>query len=419
MGERRRWVLAAVMAALLAATSAAGAFAAEPSVPDGTALAGAPTEVQIAVLSSHGWVDEEGLHVVGEVRNTSAYRINGFVTLHVTPGNNGAPSQVLTGTVVVTNLAPGARSAFVVSESPWDPMSTTVTEITAGGYVRGNPSGAMGASAVSAVTSDPALNTGTGDSVRVQMRNTTARPVQLFTATAGFREANGKVSNVGEVFTTDIILAPGEVWEDWAVSYAPSGKLAVAADVDVWARFADGAHEPVVSWQNWFRDIDGSSLRMSIAWLAEQGITTGCAPYRFCPTANVTRAQMAMFLDRAFDLPSATFNYFDDDDGMTGEASINALAKAGITGGCGTRRFCPTASVTRAQMALFLDRAIEPPLPLTSTNHFDDDDGRTGEAAINRIAEAGITGGCGTRRYCPAAFVTRAQMAAFLKRALD
>jgi hypothetical protein len=413
----RRWFVAAAMAALVSATAASVSLAAQPAPTGGSELADT-TEVDIAVLNSYGWVDDQGLHVVGEVRNTSAYRIDGFVTIEVTPGDNGASSQVLTGPAVVTNLAPGARSAYVVSEPAWDPPSTTVTSITAGGFIRPNPSGAIGVSAVSAVTSDPALNTGTGDSVRVQVRNTTARPVHLFSAVAGFRGSNGKISNVGLTGTTDVTLAPGEVWEDWA-SAAPSGKLAVSADVDVQARFADGANEAVVSWQNWFRDIDASSLRLSIAWLAEQGITTGCAPYRFCPTANVTRAQMAMFLDRAFDLPSAATDYFDDDDGKTGEASINALAKAGITGGCGPRRFCPTANVTRAQMAMFLDRAIEPPLPSTSTDYFDDDDGRTGEAATNRIAAAGITGGCGPRRFCPTAFVTRAQMAAFLKRALD
>ena len=115
----------------------------------------------------------------------------------------------------------------------------------------------------------------------------------------------------------------------------------MSADVDIQANFADGAGGAVVSWQNWFQDIDASSLRLSIAWLAEQGITIGCSTYRFCPTANVTRAQMAMFLDRAFDLPSATIDYFDDDDGKTGEASINALAKAGITGGCGPSRVLP------------------------------------------------------------------------------
>ena len=72
--------------------------------------------------------------------------------------------------------------------------------------------------------------------------------------------------------------------------------------------------------------------------------------------------------------PTATTDYFDDDDGKTGEGSINALAKARITGGCGPRRFCPTAYVTRAQMAMFLDRALA--LPNATTDYFDDDDGQ-------------------------------------------
>jgi hypothetical protein len=132
---------------------------------------------------------------------------------------------------------------------------------------------------------------------------------------------------------------------------------------------------------------------------------------------------MALFIMRGFDVPPATpgNDYFVDDNGVTGEGAINALAEAGITGGCDTARklFCPTARVTRAQMALFLDRAIEPPLPLTSEDFFDDDNGKTGEAAINRLAAAGITGGCGPRKYCPTANVTRGQMAAFLRRALE
>jgi hypothetical protein len=123
---------------------------------------------------------------------------------------------------------------------------------------------------------------------------------------------------------------------------------------------------------------------------------------------------MAQFLVREFDYPLTSTNYFDDDNGITGEGSINALAEKGITSGCATRRFCPTARVTRAQMAIFLDKALG--LPPTSTNFFDDDNGFTGEGSINRLAAAGITGGCGPRRYCPTASVSREQMAAFLKR---
>jgi glucose/arabinose dehydrogenase len=164
-----------------------------------------------------------------------------------------------------------------------------------------------------------------------------------------------------------------------------------------------------------FSDIATSTFIDSIHWLLYEGITAGCGGTRFCPTAAVTRAQMAMFLVRQFNHPLTSTNYFTDDNGITGESSINALRAAGITSGCTATQFCPTRPVTRAQMAIFLDKELNP--PDTSTDFFDDDDGKTGESSINRLASAGITGGCAARRYCPTASVTRGQMAAFLRRA--
>ena len=166
-----------------------------------------------------------------------------------------------------------------------------------------------------------------------------------------------------------------------------------------------------------FSDIANSTFLDDIHWLFYEGITGGCGGGKFCPTASVTRVQMAQFLVRAFDYPPTDTNYFTDDNGITGESSINALRAAGITSGCAPTLFCPTRPVTRAQMAIFLDKALG--LPPTGTDFFDDDDGKTGEASINRLAAAGITGGCGTRKYCPTASVTREQMAAFLHRALS
>jgi hypothetical protein len=164
-----------------------------------------------------------------------------------------------------------------------------------------------------------------------------------------------------------------------------------------------------------FTDIATSPFNGSISWLYLSGITGGCSATLFCPTAKVTRAQMAAFLARALELPSATTDYFDDDDGITLEHDINRMARAGLTGGCAPRRFCPTATVTRAQMAAFLARALD--LPYATTDYFDDDDGTTHERDINRLAKAGLTGGCGPRRYCPSQAITREQMAAFLHRA--
>ena len=97
--------------------------------------------------------------------------------------------------------------------------------------------------------------------------------------------------------------------------------------------------------------------------LADRQITLGCAanPPRYCPDRSVTRAQMASFLVRALQLPPApTPAGFTDTEGNTHQANIDALAAAGITLGCDTDplRYCPDQPVTRAQMATFLHRAL-------------------------------------------------------------
>jgi len=108
-----------------------------------------------------------------------------------------------------------------------------------------------------------------------------------------------------------------------------------------------------------FSDIASSTFLDDIHWIFYEGITTGCTATKYCPTANVTREQMAIFLDRALSLPATSTDYFTDDDGRTGEAAIDRLAKAGITTGCTATKYCPTANVTREQMAAFLRRAFE------------------------------------------------------------
>ena len=102
--------------------------------------------------------------------------------------------------------------------------------------------------------------------------------------------------------------------------------------------------------------------------LAELGITVGCKtePFRFCPDQPVTRARMATFLARAFDLEAAPSAGFADTKGSTHETSIDALAAAGVTVGCKAEplSFCPDQPVTRAQMATLLARALgDVPLP--------------------------------------------------------
>jgi len=165
-----------------------------------------------------------------------------------------------------------------------------------------------------------------------------------------------------------------------------------------------------------FSDIERSQFQPEIEWLVNAGITVGCAENYFCPTIGVTREQMASFLVRSLGLPPATTDYFSDDNGSVHEADINAIAQAGITTGCEVGSFCPGTNMTRAQMATFLTRSFD--LPVSGVDRFSDDTGSVHEADINAVALSGITMGCGGTSFCPAGTVTREQMAAFLYRAL-
>lgn len=170
-----------------------------------------------------------------------------------------------------------------------------------------------------------------------------------------------------------------------------------------------------------FVDDDASVHEGYIEALADDGITKGCDETRYCPTVAVTRGQMAAFLSRALSLPASSTNWFDDDDGHIFEADANALADSEITRGCGNGSgFCPDDAMTRGEMAAFLRRALE--LPASSTDHFGDDDADVFQDDINALASSGITKGCNppdNTRFCPDDTVTRAQMASFLGRALD
>jgi hypothetical protein len=164
-----------------------------------------------------------------------------------------------------------------------------------------------------------------------------------------------------------------------------------------------------------FADDDGSVFEGDIEWLFASGITTGCDDIYFCPDDPVTRGQMAAFLGRARDLPADPGDYFTDDDASVFERDIDALAGAGITQGCTTTRFCPDEGITRGQMAAFLVRAYG--LPPTGEDFFADDSSSVFERDINRLAASGITTGCSDSSFCADDPVTRAQMAAFLRRA--
>lgn len=172
--------------------------------------------------------------------------------------------------------------------------------------------------------------------------------------------------------------------------------------------------------------------------LAESGLTGGCGASSlsgmpiYCPEASVTRAEMAVFLERGmrgagYDPPTASGLVYDDVPASHWAAGwIEQLSADGITAGCGHGDYCPAASVTRAQMAVFLERAGHFPSqyspPAATGTRFDDvSAGYWAAAWIEQLAADGVTGGCSASPplYCPETAVTRAQMAAFLVRTFN
>jgi len=162
-----------------------------------------------------------------------------------------------------------------------------------------------------------------------------------------------------------------------------------------------------------------------IETLAESGITAGCGNDNYCPTSPVTRAQMAVFLERGihgsgFSPPAATGNVFLDVAATDFAASfIENFFLDGITGGCGNNNYCPNVEVTRDQMAVFLLRAKHGSsyTPPTATGVFEDVPlSHWAVHWIEQLAAEGITSGCDSNNYCPDAVVTRDQMAVFLVR---
>ncbi len=143
--------------------------------------------------------------------------------------------------------------------------------------------------------------------------------------------------------------------------FCPDEALDRAA-MAVWTVRVLDEQDPAEVTSTRFADVDAAHPQAAfIERFAELGVTRGCGDgSRFCPQDNVIRAQMAVFLSRAFALAEGPDPGFDDVAADAWYApSVASLAASGITRGCGDGSgFCPQDNVTRAQMALFLARAL-------------------------------------------------------------
>ncbi len=168
-----------------------------------------------------------------------------------------------------------------------------------------------------------------------------------------------------------------------------------------------------------FIDDDGSPFEDDIVALWAAGIATGCETWAFCPDRPITRGEMAAVLRRARpeSFPNAEAR-FSDVGGSVFAADIGAIAAAGVTAGCAPDLFCPDDPVTRATMAAFLRRTFQDLLTPDQSVEFEDLGDSVFADDVAWLAGTGVTSGCRPDAFCPGDPVTRGQMAAFLRRAL-
>ena len=124
--------------------------------------------------------------------------------------------------------------------------------------------------------------------------------------------------------------------------------------------------EPLASDQQVFADVIDypEATRKAIEELAALGITSGVSAGQFDPSGTVSRWEMALFLNRTVTLLGAEIPdvqaTFEDIAGAPVEVvdAVTRIAALGITTGTSPETFEPDGLVTREQMATFLSRTV-------------------------------------------------------------
>ncbi|CAM3777137.1 hypothetical protein GCM10009865_50670 [Aeromicrobium ponti] len=157
-----------------------------------------------------------------------------------------------------------------------------------------------------------------------------------------------------------------------------------------------------------------------ISYLTGELVITGFPDGSFRPNATVTRAQAAIMIGRALKLDGEQRDTIFTDAGASLKASgyIAAATERGIITGFPDGTFRPDAPVTRGQMAIFLARAFE--LTEEAPVTFSDVSSKSSSYEyIKKILADRITSGYPDGTFRPDQNLIRADFSAFMARALE
>jgi len=233
----------------------------------------------------------------------------------------------------------------------------------------------------------------------------------------------------------DILSNTGtQLWHGDGFNFSsPSVPAAVAADGSCWAPDTlNGQMVHVAVPLTPFDDIGYCCwARKEIAACAAAGIVNGYPVGGYRPDVVVTRDQMAVFIARALlggeaNVPAgpSTATFPDVPTGFWAFKHVEYAVAQGIVQGYPDGTYQPGLDLDRAQMAVFLARALcggegNVPIPSPVSSFWDVSPDFWAYKHIEYIRAAGIASGYPDRSFQPTWDVTRDQMAVFITRAFN
>ena len=162
----------------------------------------------------------------------------------------------------------------------------------------------------------------------------------------------------------------------------------------------------------------------AITRLVSKGVVNGTSATTYSPAKNITRADFITLIVRAFGF-RATFseNFSDVSSSAYYYNAVGIAKELGIATGSGDNKFNPTASITRQDIMVIIDRAAKKAgVTLTPVSYptFSDtaDVSDYAKDAVNLLTQSGIVTGAGDK-INPKKYATRAEVAVILDRLLN
>ncbi|HDR7632061.1 TPA: NEAT domain-containing leucine-rich repeat protein [Bacillus mycoides] len=171
-----------------------------------------------------------------------------------------------------------------------------------------------------------------------------------------------------------------------------------------------------------FKDVPkGHWSEEAINYLAKEKLFIGYGNGQFGFGDNITRGQVALLIQRYLkldtDLEQKTM--FTDTKGNMYEKAIDAVVQAGIMTGYGNDKFRPDGVLTRYEMAVVLQRVFQLKENENSVESFKDvPSGHWAEGYVKALVDNKVSKGDGKGNFSGDDFVTREQYAQFLYNAI-